>query len=129
MFRTHLQALAAMAGLLLAACGGQAAAPTSSPPGSAAAAKPASAAASTAAVSASAKPNTSSATAIKVRYGLPTAPPAITTVGVYFGLDNGFFKEQGLDVEVTSYNGAVTAIRALLSRDADIVETGGDTTF
>jgi ABC-type nitrate/sulfonate/bicarbonate transport system substrate-binding protein len=37
---------------------------------------------------------------IKVRYGLPTAPPAITTVGVYYALDNGYFAEQGLDVEV-----------------------------
>lgn len=65
----------------------------------------------------------------KVRYGLPTAPPAITTVGVYYALDNGYFKEEGLDVEVTAYPGSTTAIRALLSRDADIVETGGDTAF
>jgi NitT/TauT family transport system substrate-binding protein len=71
----------------------------------------------------------SASTTAKVRYGLPTAPPAITTVGVYFALDNGFFKEEGLDVEVTPYNGAVTSVRALLSRDAEIVMTGGDTAF
>jgi NitT/TauT family transport system substrate-binding protein len=64
-----------------------------------------------------------------VRYGLPTAPPSITTVGVYFALDNGFFKDEGLDVQVMPYNGAVTAVRALLSRDADIAMTGGDTAF
>ncbi|HEX6511737.1 MAG TPA: ABC transporter substrate-binding protein [Chloroflexota bacterium] len=60
---------------------------------------------------------------------MPTTPPAITTVGVYFALDNGYFKDAGLDVQVTPYNGSVTAIRALLSRDADLVETGGDTSF
>ena len=66
---------------------------------------------------------------VSVRYGLPTAPPSITTVGVYFAIENGFFKDEGLDVQVTPYNGAVTAVRALLSRDADIVLTGGDTAF
>jgi NitT/TauT family transport system substrate-binding protein len=64
-----------------------------------------------------------------VRYGLPTAPPAITTVGVYFALENGFFEEEGLDVEVVAYPGSTTATRALLSRDADIVMTGGDSAY
>jgi NitT/TauT family transport system substrate-binding protein len=64
-----------------------------------------------------------------VRYGLPTAPPAITTVGVYFALENGFFEEEGLDVEVVPYPGSTTATRALLSRDADIVMTGGDSAY
>jgi NitT/TauT family transport system substrate-binding protein len=72
---------------------------------------------------------TAAPTLMKVRYGLPTAPPAITTVGAYFALDNGFFKEEGLDVEIVPYPGAVTAVRALLSRDAEIVMTGGDTAF
>jgi NitT/TauT family transport system substrate-binding protein len=72
---------------------------------------------------------TTAPTLTKVKYGLPTAPPAITTVGAYFALDNGFFKEEGLDVEIVPYPGAVTAVRALLSRDADIVMTGGDTAF
>ena len=66
---------------------------------------------------------------IKIRYGLPTAPPAITTVGVYYALDNGYFAEQGLDVEVITYPGSTTATRALLSGSADIVEVGGDTAF
>jgi NitT/TauT family transport system substrate-binding protein len=64
-----------------------------------------------------------------VRYGLPTSPPALTTVGVYFALDNGFFAEEGLDVEVIPYPGSTTATRALLSRDADIVMTGGDSAY
>lgn len=65
----------------------------------------------------------------KVRYGLPTAPPAITTVGAFFALENGFFEEEGLDVEIVPYPGSTTATRALLSGDADIVMTGGDSAY
>jgi NitT/TauT family transport system substrate-binding protein len=64
-----------------------------------------------------------------IKYGGPTATPDITTVGVYFALDNGLFKREGLDVVVSRYAGSTTAIRALLSGDADVVETGGDTAF
>ena len=64
-----------------------------------------------------------------IKYGGPTATPDITTVGVYFALDNGLFKREGLDVQVSRYAGSTTAIRALLSGDADVVETGGDTVF
>src|SRR5690242_15389772 len=109
-----------------------AAAPTTAPAAApTAAAKPttapAAAAAPTAAPTTPPKPAAQALTT--VRYGLPTAPPSITTIGVYFALENGFFKDEGLDVQVTPYNGAVTAVRALLSRDADIVLTGGDTSF
>jgi NitT/TauT family transport system substrate-binding protein len=62
-----------------------------------------------------------------LKFGAPTATPDITTVGVYFALENGYFKREGLDVQVTRYPGSTTAVRALLSGDADIVETGGDT--
>jgi NitT/TauT family transport system substrate-binding protein len=71
----------------------------------------------------------SEAALTKVRYGLPTAPPAISTVGAYFALENGFFEEEGLDVEIVPYPGSTTATRALLSRDADIVMTGGDSAY
>jgi NitT/TauT family transport system substrate-binding protein len=133
MFRIQSLTLAGTVALLAAACGGTA--PTASSPSAApaSASKPAAAAsaaatakpAASAVASAAAKPGALA----KVKYGLPTQPPAVTTVGVYFGIDNGFFKDEGLDVEVTPYNGSVTATRALLSRDADIVETGGDTAF
>jgi NitT/TauT family transport system substrate-binding protein len=62
-----------------------------------------------------------------IKYGAPTATPDITTVGVYFGIENGYFKREGLDVQVTRYPGSPTAMRALLSGDADVVEVGGDT--
>ena len=130
--------------LLATACGGTAA-PASTAPPSPASPAAASAAAKPSPASASAKPAASGAASAKpaasaaakpsaggvatIKYGLPTSSPAITTVGVWFALDNGYFKDAGLDVQVTPYNGSVTAIRALLSRDADVVETGGDTTF
>ena len=62
-----------------------------------------------------------------IRYGAPTATPDITTVSVYFAAENGLFKREGLDVQVTRYPGSTTAIRALLAGDADVVETGADT--
>ncbi|HLG70615.1 MAG TPA: ABC transporter substrate-binding protein [Chloroflexota bacterium] len=142
MLAKQFLALGAGLALLASACGGTAApsaAPVSSPAAAAsAAAKPSTAAASSGTASANAKPAASAAASAAakpaggtatIKYGLPTSSPAITTVGVYFALDNGFFKDAGLDVQVTPYNGSVTAIRALLSREADVVETGGDTTY
>ena len=38
-----------------------------------------------------------------IMYGAPTATPDITTVGVYFAIENGYFKREGLDVQVTRY--------------------------
>ncbi|HET9000297.1 MAG TPA: ABC transporter substrate-binding protein [bacterium] len=66
---------------------------------------------------------------IKVRYGLPTAPPAITTVTPYFALARGFFKELGLDVEIVPLPGSVTVVRALLSRQVDVALTDPATVF
>ncbi len=107
------------------------AAPTAAPKPAAPTAAPAPPTAAPAAPTAAptAVPKPAAAALTKVKYGLPTAPPAITTVGAYFALENGFFKDEGLDVEIIAYPGAVTAVRALLSRDADIVMTGGDTAF
>jgi NitT/TauT family transport system substrate-binding protein len=64
-----------------------------------------------------------------VRYGLPTATVVLSTVGVYFAIDNGFMAEQGLQVQVTPYPADPTNMRALLSRDADIIETGSSTAY
>lgn len=65
----------------------------------------------------------------KVRYGLPTSPPVITTAGAYFALERGFFRQEGLDVEIIPYPGSVTVVRALLSRQVEIALTDPATTF
>src|SRR5262249_36170973 len=62
---------------------------------------------------------------VTIKYGAPTSTPDITTIGIYFALENGYFKRDGLDVQVTRYQGSPVAVRALLSGDADVVETGG----
>src|SRR5262245_4274730 len=74
-------------------------------------------------------PAVHSQSATTLKYGAPAATPDITTVGVYFAIENGYFKREGLDVQVTRYAGSPTAMRALLSGEADLVETGGDTVF
>ncbi|HET9456868.1 MAG TPA: ABC transporter substrate-binding protein, partial [Candidatus Limnocylindrales bacterium] len=113
-----LAAMCVAAALVAAACGPAATpSPSVASPGT------------TASVPAASSAPPSEAAMTKVRYGLPTSPPAISTVGVYFALDNGFFEEEGLEVEVIPYPGSTTATRALLSRDADIVMTGGDSAY
>jgi NitT/TauT family transport system substrate-binding protein len=64
-----------------------------------------------------------------IHYGLPTAPPVISTVGIYFAIDNGFMAEQGLDVQVMPYPADTTNMRALLSGDDEIIETGSSTAY
>jgi NitT/TauT family transport system substrate-binding protein len=56
-----------------------------------------------------------------VKYGLPVSTPTLDTVGVWFGIDQGFCRDQGLDVQPTGY-GRATSIRAMLSGDADLIE-------
>lgn len=65
----------------------------------------------------------------QVRVALPTSSYFITTVGVQFALQNGYFEEEGLDVTVDPLPGSTTAIRSLLSGDHDIALTGGDTAY
>src|SRR6476619_3865882 len=74
--------------------------PTSAP---AAAAVPAAPAASPAS-----KPG---APLTRVKLGLPTAPPTNTTVQHYFAVELGYFKDVGLDVEITEYPGTPAALR------------------
>jgi NitT/TauT family transport system substrate-binding protein len=66
---------------------------------------------------------------VTVHYGLPTAPPVITTVTPYFALERGYFKDVGLDVEIVPLPGSVTVVRALLSRQVDVALTDPATAF
>jgi NitT/TauT family transport system substrate-binding protein len=65
----------------------------------------------------------------KLRYGLPTGTPVITTVGVYFAVEKGYFKQEGLDVEVLPHPGSTLVVRALLARQVDIALTDPGSTF
>ncbi|HET9000300.1 MAG TPA: ABC transporter substrate-binding protein [bacterium] len=66
----------------------------------------------------------------RVVYGLPTAPPGLPGgIEPYFALERGFFKQEGLDVEIVPLPGSVTVVRALLSRQVDIALTDPATVF
>jgi NitT/TauT family transport system substrate-binding protein len=62
-----------------------------------------------------------------IRYGLPTTSYSITTVGIHWAIEQGFFEDEGLDVEVKPLNGSTTPIRAVLNGEIDIAQTGPDT--
>jgi NitT/TauT family transport system substrate-binding protein len=60
----------------------------------------------------------------KIVYGLPTSTYTITTVGIVWAKEQGYFDKQGIDVEIKPLT---DPIRALLSGDVDIAQTGADT--
>src|SRR5437867_1863573 len=102
--------------LILVGCGGtQPAAPvpssvaakpaTSAPAASSAAAKPA------ASASAAAKPAASGLRPIKIAF----VAISTTTLPTWIADAKGFFKEQGLDAQITYVQGSTTAIPALAS--------------
>jgi ABC-type nitrate/sulfonate/bicarbonate transport system substrate-binding protein len=59
-----------------------------------------------------------------VKLGMPVVPTN-TTVQQYFAGELGYYKQLGLDVQITEYQGSPTALRALLSKEVDIIRIGG----
>ena len=128
-YRSRLRGLLLPLALLLAACGGAAApsAGSSVPasPASAAAAKPS--AAAPAASAAPAKPSTAASGAAKpaasglakVRYG---ELRILGDAGVYIALEQGFFAQQGIDLELQPFDTAVNMIPPLGTGQ---IEAGG----
>lgn len=60
----------------------------------------------------------------KLVVSLGTAPPDPTSHYFYYTLEQGFFKEQGLDVEILPLKGDLNSIRAVASGEADVGWTG-----
>jgi NitT/TauT family transport system substrate-binding protein len=89
------------------------------------AAPPAPAAPAPTAAPAAAPPAAStSGTLTTVKLGMPVVPTN-TTVQQYFAGELGYFKQLGLDVQISEYQGSPTALRALLSKEVDIIRIGG----
>jgi len=56
----------------------------------------------------------------KISVGMPTSPPNIVHIPIYVAKDLGYFKKEGLDVEILAFEGGVKSFRAAVSRDVDV---------
>ncbi len=60
----------------------------------------------------------------KIVVAIGTAPPDLTLHPYYYAQENGFFKAEGVEVQLNPYNGDATAMRALTAGEADVAATG-----
>lgn len=56
----------------------------------------------------------------KLSVGMPTNPPNIVHMPMYIANDLGFYKAEGVDVELLSFEGGVYSFRAMVSGDVDL---------
>ncbi len=63
----------------------------------------------------------------QIKIGAASSPPILDTITPYVALDKGFFKKNGLDVEIVEFRGDVIATKALLSSDIDVLLNVGAT--
>ncbi len=61
----------------------------------------------------------SAAAATKVRFGMPTTPPNMVHITPWVAKEQGFFAEEGLDVEITTFEGGIYVIRNVVSGSID----------
>ncbi len=60
-----------------------------------------------------------SAAATKLTFGMPTTPPNLVHIGPWVAQEQGFFTDEGLDVEITTFEGGVYVIRNVVSGALD----------
>jgi NitT/TauT family transport system substrate-binding protein len=65
-------------------------------------------------------PRVGEAQMIKIKVGSSISPPIQDAISPYVGVDKGFFKKYGLDVEIVELRGDPTHMKALLSGDIDV---------
>lgn len=56
----------------------------------------------------------------KLSVGMPTSPPNIVHLPMFVAQDLGFYKSEGLEVEVLAFEGGVKSFRAVISGDIDV---------
>ena len=66
------------------------------------------------------QPGAARAQTDKLVVAIGTAPPDLSLQTYYFALENGFYKQEGLDVTLLPFNGDATAMRAVVAGDADV---------
>jgi NitT/TauT family transport system substrate-binding protein len=64
---------------------------------------------------------------VKIKLGAASSPPILDTITPYVALETGFFKKNGLDVEIVEFRGDVVGTKALLSNDIDVLLNVGAT--
>ena len=62
----------------------------------------------------------------KLVLAMAVTPPNLVHVPPYLAKDLGYFKEEGLDVEIVSFEGGVGSLRAMLAGSADLALTSAD---
>ena len=62
----------------------------------------------------------------KLVLAMAVTPPNLVHIPPYLAKDLGYFKEEGLDVEIVSFEGGVGSLRAMMAGSADLALTSGD---
>jgi NitT/TauT family transport system substrate-binding protein len=65
-------------------------------------------------------PITAYAQLTKLVVAIGTSPPDLSLQTYYFAQDNGFYKAEGIDVQLMPFNGDATAMRAVIAGEADV---------
>jgi len=72
-------------------------------------------------------PNSLAAEAVKkLVLAMAVTPPNLVHIPPYLAKDLGYFKEEGLDVEIVSFEGGVGSLRAMIAGSADLALTSAD---
>jgi NitT/TauT family transport system substrate-binding protein len=75
------------------------------------------------------RPATNPTDKIHIVFGGAVTPPNMVHLAPYIAKDLGFFDEVGLDVEMKSFEGGVSALRGGMSGGLDVVATSSDPLF
>jgi ABC-type nitrate/sulfonate/bicarbonate transport system substrate-binding protein len=67
------------------------------------------------------------AEAQKIKLGSSLSPPSLESISPYVAIEKGFFKKNGVEVEVVEFRGDATHVKALLSGDIDATINMGAT--
>ena len=59
------------------------------------------------------------ASAAKMTLGMPTTPPNLVHIVPWVAMEQGFFADEGLDVEITTFEGGIYVIRNVVSGGLD----------
>ncbi len=62
----------------------------------------------------------------KVVFGVPVTPPNVVHIPPYVANDMGFFAEQGIEVDIVTFEGGVGTVRGSVAGGLDITATSAD---